>query len=229
MDASAGKRKSMSSAFAKILSKKSKGDIPILSERKTGGSSGLSAEQRKEKELRKKILQNRRQKLDIRERGHVKEVQYGADPEQDKLEKHLVRTATKGVVKLFNAIYQAQKQHQKAGRDRDMARQAKSNLLDQLQGAARNVSEIEVSPSKQKVYHVQSSNPVYHFSLSLSLSVDNVYLILLLKLTPSLSLFFLELATCNLIRAEWLVRRPRQMAVAMTKGKVAEVVRGGTC
>ena len=111
----------------------------------------MSAEQQKEKELRRKILTNRRHKIDIREKGHVKDVQYGADPEQDKLEKRMVRTATKGVVKLFNAIYQAQKQHQKAGHNRDLKNQAKSNLLDQLQGAAKNVSEIEVSSRRNFV------------------------------------------------------------------------------
>ena len=46
-------------------------------------------------------------------------------------------------MKLFNAIYQAQRQHQRAGRDREPVNQAKSNLMDQLEGAAKNVARIE--------------------------------------------------------------------------------------
>ena len=129
----------MASAFAKILGKKSKVSNPVLSERKARDSS-LKQEQ---EEHRKKVQSNRKQKIDIREKGHVTSVRYGADPDQDKLEKLLVKTATKGVVKLFNAIYQAQKQHEKAGRNKDAMKQAKSNLLDQLEGAASKVSEFE--------------------------------------------------------------------------------------
>ncbi|WZN65925.1 RRP15-like protein [Chloropicon roscoffensis] len=139
-DKSAGKRKSMASAFAKIVGKKSKGSAgPILAEGKVLNRD----EDRAAKELRKKILSNRKQKLEMRERGHVTAVQPGANAEQDALERALVRTATKGVVKLFNAIHQAQRQHRRAEGDRQKTAEAKENLMDQLEGAARNVSKIE--------------------------------------------------------------------------------------
>ena len=102
------------------------------------------AEDKEAKELRRKIQTNRTLKLEMREKGHVTSVQRGLNPEQDQLEKQLVRITTKGVVKLFNAIYQAQRQHQRAGTNKEKLQSAKDNLMEQLQGAARNVSKLEV-------------------------------------------------------------------------------------
>jgi len=91
-DKGAGKRKSMASAFAKILGKRAKGTAgPILAE----GKILNKEEDKKAKELRKKILSNRKQRLEIREKGHVTAVKYGLNPEQDALERRLVRTTTK--------------------------------------------------------------------------------------------------------------------------------------
>ena len=127
-------------------------------------------EDRAAKELRKKILSNRKQKLEMRERGHVTAVQPGANAEQDALERALVRTATKGVVKLFNAIHQAQRQHRRAEGDRQKTAEAKENLMDQLEGAARNVSKIEVGSRRRRAADQDAVPGMLTHSLSLSLS-----------------------------------------------------------
>ena len=137
-------------------------------------------EDRAAKELRKKILSNRKQKLEMRERGHVTAVQPGANAEQDALERALVRTATKGVVKLFNAIHQAQRQHRRAEGDRQKTAEAKENLMDQLEGAARNVSKIEVGSRRHRAADQDAVPGMLTHSHSLSLS---------LSLRPSLSSF----------------------------------------
>lgn len=126
-------------------------------------------EDRAAKELRKKILSNRKQKLEMRERGHVTAVQPGANAEQDALERALVRTATKGVVKLFNAIHQAQRQHRRAEGDRQKTAEAKENLMDQLEGAARNVSKIEVGSRRRRAADQDAVPGMLTHSLSLSL------------------------------------------------------------
>lgn len=100
---------------------------------------------REQQELRKRIQTNRKKKIEIREKGHVKSVKFGANPDQDEVEKRMVKTATKGVVRLFNAIYQAQRQLEKAGRNKEVANKAKTSLLQELEGAARNLgSKTEV-------------------------------------------------------------------------------------
>ena len=128
-------------------------------------------EDRAAKELRKKILSNRKQKLEMRERGHVTAVQPGANAEQDALERALVRTATKGVVKLFNAIHQAQRQHRRAEGDRQKTAEAKENLMDQLEGAARNVSKIEVGSRRRRADDQDALPGMLTHSFSLSLFV----------------------------------------------------------
>ena len=142
-------------------------------------------EDRAAKELRKKILSNRKQKLEMRERGHVTAVQPGANAEQDALERALVRTATKGVVKLFNAIHQAQRQHRRAEGDRQKTAEAKENLMDQLEGAARNVSKIEVGSRRRRAADQDAVPGMLTHSHSLSLS-----------LSSSLSLFFCGGGVC---------------------------------
>ena len=130
-------------------------------------------EDRAAKELRKKILSNRKQKLEMRERGHVTAVQPGANAEQDALERALVRTATKGVVKLFNAIHQAQRQHRRAEGDRQKTAEAKENLMDQLEGAARNVSKIEVGSRRRRADDQDALPGMLTHSLSLRPSMSS--------------------------------------------------------
>ena len=170
-------------------------------------------EDRAAKELRKKILSNRKQKLEMRERGHVTAVQPGANAEQDALERALVRTATKGVVKLFNAIHQAQRQHRRAEGDRQKTAEAKENLMDQLEGAARNVSKIEVGSRRRRAADQDAVPGMLTHSHSLSLS---------LSLRPSLSSFVVVVCVCVYPRAGARGRgarrlvRPREARAGMS-------------
>ena len=53
-------------------------------------------------------------RLEMRQRGHLAVPKRGADPAHDAREKALLKLATKGVVRLFNALAKAQKQRNDA-------------------------------------------------------------------------------------------------------------------
>ena len=74
---------------------------------KTKKQRRLEAEARREKKARS--LEKRR-RLELRERGHVVPERGVVNPEADKTERRLAQTATRGVVRLFNAVSKAQRQ-----------------------------------------------------------------------------------------------------------------------
>ncbi|KAF6258102.1 hypothetical protein COO60DRAFT_1626549 [Scenedesmus sp. NREL 46B-D3] len=58
--------------------------------------------------------QAKKQRQEMRQRGHLKVPKKGADPAHDAREKQLQKLATRGVVLLFNAVNKAQKQKREA-------------------------------------------------------------------------------------------------------------------
>ncbi|CAG9462863.1 unnamed protein product [Pedinophyceae sp. YPF-701] len=80
------------------------GAAPILA-----GSKSLARAQQGEKEALEKARQLRAERLQMKQRGHERVPRKGADPEHDSREKALSKLATKGVVRLFNAIAKAQR------------------------------------------------------------------------------------------------------------------------
>eukprot|EP00887_Chlorella_sp_A99_P005315 scaffold1.g5315.t1 len=82
----------------------------------------------------------KRLRLEMRQRGHAVPTRRGVDPAADAHEKALQRLATKGVVRLFNAVAKAQKQLREAeeasGSKARAARLGKASFLAELKGAA---------------------------------------------------------------------------------------------
>ena len=80
---------------------------------KTKKQRRVEAEARVEKRARSR---EKRKKLELRERGHVVPARGVVNPASDKLERRMLQTATRGVVRLFNAVSKAQKAVADAGK-----------------------------------------------------------------------------------------------------------------
>ena len=80
---------------------------------KTKKQRRVEAEARVEKRARSR---EKRKKLELRERGHVVPARGVVNPASDKLERRMLQTATRGVVRLFNAVSKAQKAAADAGK-----------------------------------------------------------------------------------------------------------------
>ncbi|PHT49159.1 hypothetical protein CQW23_13367 [Capsicum baccatum] len=133
-------------AFKKILKKSASDDIlgPVLSAHKK-----LVAEKLAEEDVERKVKgEAKKEKHLIREKGHVK-------PENflDSHEKSLVVIATKGVVKLFNAVNKAQ--HAQKGLNPSRAKDEKA-----IKKRRREVffSELGKTPSQTAVSKAGASN-----------------------------------------------------------------------
>lgn len=117
-----GKGASFAKAFAKILENSSNRAAVVA---RQGGAAGPAAAaappilaasksvaKRKAEEVVEQRADREARKLrqEMKVRGHAVPARRGQDPETDQREKALQRLATKGVVRLFNAIAKAQKQ-----------------------------------------------------------------------------------------------------------------------
>ncbi|XP_031494469.1 uncharacterized protein LOC116260346 [Nymphaea colorata] len=121
-------------AFLKIMQKNQSSDLlgPVLSGLKNLIAKKLSEE---EEEQKVKVVAKKERHL-IAEKGHVK-------PEKflDSREKFLVSVATKGVVKLFNAVNKAQVAHKsmsnsKSKDAREAGKRSKETFLTELRNAS---------------------------------------------------------------------------------------------
>ena len=102
---------------------------------KTKKQRRQEAELRREKKAR---AADKKRKLELRERGHVVPVKGVADPASDQLERKLLQTATRGVVRLFNAVSQAQRAaaEKKADGNAKKKDMTKAEFLAQLRNSA---------------------------------------------------------------------------------------------
>ena len=99
-----------------------------------GTSAGLKRRRERERAEGRRQAERRRAKRERVERGHLPDVRKGLDPDSDRREKHLARVATRGVVRLFNAVYKAQKLSAQEGADRPKAvALTKAALMTSLQ------------------------------------------------------------------------------------------------
>jgi len=123
----------MSRAFQTLISDKGKGAAP------SAEILPKSSKQRQDEAKAKVEEKNRRRakkaKIEIKFRGHVVPQPRGRDLESDTLERRLHHTATKGVVRLFDAVGKAQNDAAKA---KTMRRKdaliSKAKFLDELRG-----------------------------------------------------------------------------------------------
>ena len=102
--------------------------VPILA-----GSVALKQAQEDTKAKLEKTRAARLLRLQMKRRGHVKVSRRGQNIERDSREKSLSKLATKGVVRLFNAIYKAQKDAEKTDRGKPAGLMAKQSVFRELQ------------------------------------------------------------------------------------------------
>ncbi|KDP23003.1 hypothetical protein JCGZ_01725 [Jatropha curcas] len=134
-------------AFRSIMKKSVSDDSlgPVLS-----GHKKLVAEKLAEEEAERKVKgEARKEKLLVGEKGHVKPVNY-----LDSHEKFLIGVATKGVVKLFNAVNKAQ--HAQKGLDPSRTKDAK--VLKKRRKAAF-FSELGKTPVSETTVKVDGEGP----------------------------------------------------------------------
>lgn len=117
-------------AFQRILQKDTKPGAVLA------GSKSLQKRKREEEDEEEAAKKRKLKRIEMKQRGHLKVLRKGQDPEADAIEKAHMRTATRAVVQLFNAISQAQKsqrQAQEAGvKEKDAVKQTKAALLQVL-------------------------------------------------------------------------------------------------
>ncbi|EEH51223.1 uncharacterized protein MICPUCDRAFT_43396 [Micromonas pusilla CCMP1545] len=110
-------------AFANLVGDDPSREAEVLP--KTKKQRRVEAEARREKRARNA---EKSRKLELRERGHVVPKKGVADPASDQLERRLIQTATRGVVRLFNAVSKAQRDAAEADASRDKKKK-KTTLL----------------------------------------------------------------------------------------------------
>ncbi|KAL3155385.1 hypothetical protein ABBQ38_010943 [Trebouxia sp. C0009 RCD-2024] len=120
-------------AAARLLEQDvAEGGLAILSK-----SKSVAKRQREEAEETKADKAAKKMRLEMKQRGHVAVPKRGEEPQHDALEKALLRTATRGVVRLFNAVSKAQRDQKDAlvGGSRSRAPKLdKASFLAELRG-----------------------------------------------------------------------------------------------
>lgn len=132
-----GKDDTFSRAVSRILGSSGSLDVqgphkaPILA-----GSKSLARRKEEEEERLRAERAARKLRREMRQRGHIIPAKRGLDPGSDVREKALQRTATKGVVRLFNAVAKAQRQLKEAeeisGNRYKAAKLGKASFLAEL-------------------------------------------------------------------------------------------------
>ena len=137
-----GKVDTFSRAFNRLVEQAQESQVkaPIL----TGSKSihKMKEEEKKDLEVSKAVKQF---KDEMKRRGHYIPLKKGMDPEKDAREKRLQKTATKGVVQLFNAINAAQKRirtEETKGNKGKIARLGKAGFLAEI----RHMKEQDAQP-----------------------------------------------------------------------------------
>lgn len=109
------------------------GGLAILSK-----SKSVAKRQREEAAESNADKAAKKMRLEMKQRGHVAVPKRGEDPPHDANEKALLKTATRGVVRLFNAVSKAQRDQKDAlvgGSRSRVAKLDKASFLAELRGA----------------------------------------------------------------------------------------------
>ncbi len=125
-------------AFTRVLDsatgKSGAAGAPILA-----GSKSIAARRAEEEAEAKADRAAKRLRLEMRRRGHVVPKRRGGDPTADASEKALQKTATRGVVRLFNAVAKAQRrlreERDATGSRSKAARLGKASFLAELKNS----------------------------------------------------------------------------------------------
>jgi hypothetical protein len=104
-----GKSETFARAFARIIDSSAPQTEQVLAAPILAGSKSLAARKAEDEEEAKVRRAAKKLRLEMRQRGHVVPKRRGADPVADVREKSFQKTATRGVVRLFNAVAKAQR------------------------------------------------------------------------------------------------------------------------
>ena len=143
-----GKVDSFSRAFKRLVNNvDGSSKAPIL-------AGSKSVHRRKEEEKLELEAAKAAKKLreEMKKRGHYLPVKKGVDPRRDNLEKRLIKTATKGVVQLFNAINTAQKRirsEETQGNKAKVAKLGKAGFLAGIRQVRERQQREEVAGARK--------------------------------------------------------------------------------
>ncbi|KAK9821073.1 hypothetical protein WJX74_008925 [Apatococcus lobatus] len=148
---------SFADAFAEILAHPGPAGgqaAPILA-----ASKSLAKRKREEAEAEAGQREHRRLRQEMRRRGHVAVPKKGDNPPIDMREKELMRTATRGVVRLFNAVAAAQQKQadlEATGGKGAKAKLTKASFLADLRGQMQPSQAAAPNP---KVVPISRASP----------------------------------------------------------------------
>lgn len=146
-----GKAASFARAFAKAMNP-GKGEQTILR-----GNKAVIKKRAEDKEETTKDKEAKRARLELRTRGHVLPKPKGDDPEADIRERGFQKTATRGVVKLFNAVAKAQKQlretQELTGNRLKAAKVSKASFLSEIRAGQKTRTK------ENKIIHSVAEEP----------------------------------------------------------------------
>mmetsp|Transcript_4182 Transcript_4182/g.8615 ORF Transcript_4182/g.8615 Transcript_4182/m.8615 type:complete len:233 (-) Transcript_4182:205-903(-) len=134
---SAKQTSKFSDAFSKILEKRKSGikcgNQAGLEKLESKTSKKVKLEKTEELEAKAATRQARTERLALRKRGKRAPSKRGEEPDKDALERRLLVTATRGVVKLFNAVRKEQRVIEEQAPAKATT---KRTFLEELKGAA---------------------------------------------------------------------------------------------
>lgn len=133
-----------------------------LSNNTLQGSKSISKRRAEEDAATKADREAKKLRMEMKQRGHAIPGRRGEDPTADAREKNLQRMATRGIVKLFNAIAKAQRQLKETqdatGNRTKAAKLGKASFLAELRNVKSAGSEIAVQPApKQKSLRMRAT------------------------------------------------------------------------
>jgi hypothetical protein len=104
-----GKSETFARAFARIIDSSAPQTQQVLAAPILAGSKSLAARKAEDEAEAKAHRAAKKLRLEMRQRGHIIPKRKGVDPVADAHEKAFQKTATRGVVRLFNAVAKAQR------------------------------------------------------------------------------------------------------------------------
>jgi hypothetical protein len=147
-----GKAVSFAKAFAKVLSEAADASTIL------GGSKSLAKRKAEDVAEAAEKQAVKRKRLEIKRRGHQLVPKRGVDPAHDVREKQLLKTATRGVVLLFNAVNKAQKAKKEADAVGKKAHISKASFIAQLKGEQQpGTGALGLAATGQQAHHMQQA------------------------------------------------------------------------
>jgi len=138
-----GKSETFARAFARIIDSSAPQTNQVLAAPILAGSKSLAVRKAEDEAEAKAHRAAKKLRLEMRQRGHAVPKRRGADPVADAREKSFQKTATRGVVRLFNAVAKAQRRLREeegvSGSRAKAAKLGKASFLAELRNTRASV------------------------------------------------------------------------------------------